>query len=147
MLISRSGFLHCRYHPFDDNSLSKLLACGFLSTPRSISDDRHDDESSKLELRLCRLKHAQFLNIMSNVYNSLIIVTNLQFHLCNWIEITLSNWKHFMMLQCGCLVCMIYVHCGTAKFLIERVFNDESHGNEIRSSIFNLHDKCLPNNL
>lgn len=77
MLISRSGFRHCRHHPFDVNSLSKLLACGFLSTPRSISDDRHEDESSKLELRRCRLKHAQFRNIMSNVYNSLNVLMNL----------------------------------------------------------------------
>lgn len=63
MLMPRPVFLHCRHHPLDVNNFIKLPLCGVISPPRSISDERHDDESSKLEPRRCRLKQAQFLNI------------------------------------------------------------------------------------
>lgn len=66
MLMPRPVFRHCRHHPFDVNNFSKLPLCGVISPPRSISDERHDDESSKLEPRRCRLKQAQFRSIMAS---------------------------------------------------------------------------------
>ena len=70
ILIARPVSRHCRYQPFDLNNFKRLsLWATWVSLPTpplSISDDRHDDESSKLELRrLLRPKHTQLRNISS----------------------------------------------------------------------------------
>lgn len=54
MLMPRPLFRHCRHQPFEVNSFSRLPLWGVISPPRSISDERQDEESSKLELRLAR---------------------------------------------------------------------------------------------
>ena len=71
MLIPRPGFLIARKHPDDVNILNKLLPLPLsrsfdvlLSFAfRSISDERHEEESSLREYRLFRLIHPQFFNI------------------------------------------------------------------------------------
>lgn len=61
--MPRPVFRHCRHQPLDVNSFSRLPLCGVISPPRSISDDRHEDESSKLELRRVRWKQPQLRSI------------------------------------------------------------------------------------
>lgn len=76
MLIPRPGFLMARKHPDDVNILNKLLPLPLsrsfdvlLSFAfRSISDERHEDESSLREYRLFRLIHPQFFNIFFIFY-------------------------------------------------------------------------------
>lgn len=51
MLMPLPVFRHCRHHVLDVNNFKRLPLFGVISTPRSISDERHDDESSKLEPR------------------------------------------------------------------------------------------------
>lgn len=76
MLIPRSAFRQFLWRPFERKNLRILFpllpACPFLvllsnSPPRSISEDRHEEESSKLELRrlLRRFpKQTQLCNIL-----------------------------------------------------------------------------------
>lgn len=51
MLIVLPVFRHCRHHPRDVINFRMLPLFVDTSLPRSISDERHDDESSKLEPR------------------------------------------------------------------------------------------------
>lgn len=69
MLMLRPVLRQCRHQPFDENSFVRAPVCGWPSPPRSISDDRHDDESSKLEPRRWRPKHVQFRNISCGASN------------------------------------------------------------------------------
>lgn len=64
MLIVLPVLRHCRHHPRDVINFRMLPLFVDTSLPRSISDERHDDESSKLEPRRWRWKHAQFRNIV-----------------------------------------------------------------------------------
>lgn len=69
MLIPRPGFRHSRHHNFDVQNFKKPLLLGTLrviSAPRSISDERHDDESSIIDDRRRDLKQIQFRNMTNN---------------------------------------------------------------------------------
>lgn len=65
MLMPRPGFLNWRHQPFDVRYLKKPLGDGSVEStiPRSISEERHEDESSRLEERRFRSKHPQFPSI------------------------------------------------------------------------------------
>lgn len=56
-------FRHWRHHPRDVINFRRLPLLVDTSLPRSISDDRHDELSSKLDPRRWRWKHAQFRNM------------------------------------------------------------------------------------
>lgn len=73
MLIVLPVFLHCRHHPRGVINFRRLPLFVDTSLPRSISDERHDDESSKLEPRRWRWKHAQFRSIVYWVFRLLCV--------------------------------------------------------------------------
>lgn len=64
MLIVLPVLRHCLHHPRDVINFRMLPLFVDTSLPRSISDERHEEESSKLEPRRWRWKHAQFRSIV-----------------------------------------------------------------------------------
>lgn len=64
MLMVLPVLRHWRHHPRDVINFRRLPLLVDTSLPRSISLDRHDDESSKLEPRRWRWKHAQFRSMV-----------------------------------------------------------------------------------
>lgn len=65
MLMVLPVLRHWRHHPRDVINFRMLPLLVETSLPRSISDERHDDESSKLEPRRWRWKHAQLRSIVT----------------------------------------------------------------------------------
>lgn len=71
MLMPRPGFRHSRHHNFGVQNFKKLLPPELprnTSVPRSISDDRHEDESSIIDERRRDLKHIQFFSMALTVF-------------------------------------------------------------------------------
>lgn len=65
MLMVLPVFRHWRHHPREVINFRRLPLLVDTSLPRSISDERHELESSKFEPRRWRWKHAQFRNMFA----------------------------------------------------------------------------------
>lgn len=129
MLILRPALHQCRHQPRDVNILVNAPAAPpppppppvSDSLPRSISDERHDEESSKLEPRRWRPKHEQLRNILPtrslaacSRYSTQLLRTTAFTILARWSEehrrqITLpAVWRDAQMSWMLRVVCSLY---------------------------------------
>lgn len=106
MLMPLPVFRHCRHHVLDVNNFKRLPLFGVISPPRSISDERHDDESSKLEpRRRWRWKQAQLRSIIYS-YRFTIASTDAESH----IQFTIyTNFSLSVLCLCE-LIHWIWIH-------------------------------------